>query len=133
MSTNSSLPSPSSASSFDSNSDVADIRDYLSSLPEEKTQTFFGRLWEKCKREPLVPIGAAATVAALTGGVIAFGYKQSALQQKFMQARVGAQAFTLGVMLIGFYQSGLLMSKPQREQWLKDKAAAAAAAAQRDE
>jgi len=53
-------------------------------------------LWEKCKQEPLVPIGVTLTVAALVGGISAFRRGDKRQSQMMMRYRVLAQAATLG-------------------------------------
>lgn len=50
--------------------------------------TYFQHGWEKCKREPLVPIGAAATTVALLGASAALRSGNRASFQKFLRLRV---------------------------------------------
>ncbi|XP_012535908.1 HIG1 domain family member 2A, mitochondrial [Monomorium pharaonis] len=63
-------------------------------------------IWQKAKRKtqenPLVPLGALATTAALTVGLISFYQGKRGMQQYMMRARVGAQAFTIICMVAGF-------------------------------
>lgn len=52
--------------------------------------------FEKCKEEPLVPLGTLATTVVLIGGLASFSKGNSSIQQhKFMRARVIAQGLTV--------------------------------------
>ncbi|XP_011166197.1 HIG1 domain family member 2A, mitochondrial [Solenopsis invicta] len=80
--------------------DWVKIRDDLDSSYMNET------IWQKAKRKtqenPLVPIGALATVVALSVGLVSFYKGKRGMQQKMMRARVGAQAFTIICMVAGF-------------------------------
>ena len=65
-------------------------------------EPFTDKIVRKTKENPLVPIGAAATVAALVYGLWNFHRGNSQMQQYMMRARVGAQAFTILAMVAGF-------------------------------
>ncbi|XP_066152019.1 HIG1 domain family member 2A, mitochondrial [Euwallacea fornicatus] len=68
-------------------------------LPQEtKTE----KLIRKCKENPLVPIGAAATTAALGYGLWSFRQGRVQMSQYMMRTRVGAQFFTV-VAIVGGY------------------------------
>tara|TARA_A100001035_G_scaffold132955_1_gene104556 strand:+ start:258 stop:566 length:309 start_codon:yes stop_codon:yes gene_type:complete len=64
-------------------------------------ETFIQKLVRKCTAEPLVPIGALATVGFLGSGLRAFHKGQAATSQTLMRGRVIAQGFTVVVMLAG--------------------------------
>ncbi|CED83758.1 mitochondrial hypoxia responsive domain protein [Phaffia rhodozyma] len=55
----------------------------------------------KCKQNPFVPIGIAATCYAMYGAVRSMRAGNSAQLQKFFRLRVGAQAFAILAMLGG--------------------------------
>jgi hypothetical protein len=60
-------------------------------LPKRKT------FWELCKEQPLVPIGMLATVGILFGGLYSMAVADRNRSQKFMRARVTAQALTVAI------------------------------------
>ncbi|KAG5309224.1 HIG2A protein, partial [Pseudoatta argentina] len=66
------------------------------------TETFFQKAIRKTQENPLVPIGAFATVTALSIGLFNFYKGKREMQQNMMRARVGAQAFTIVCMVVGF-------------------------------
>lgn len=66
-----------------------------------ETETFVEKLIRKTTGEPLVPIGAIATLGCLGAGLRAFHKGQAATSQKLMRGRVLAQGFTVVVMLAG--------------------------------
>ncbi|KYN40018.1 HIG1 domain family member 2A [Trachymyrmex septentrionalis] len=65
------------------------------------TETFFQKAKRKTLENPLVPIGAFGTVAALSIGLFNFSKGRQQMQQYMMRARVGAQAFTIICMVVG--------------------------------
>ena len=65
-------------------------------------EPFLDKAVRKTKENPLVPIGAAATVAAFIYGLWNLHRGNSQMQQYMMRARVGAQAFTILAMVAGF-------------------------------
>ena len=65
------------------------------------SETFIEKLVRKCTSEPLVPVGALATVGFLGSGLRAFHKGQAAKSQTLMRGRVLAQGFTVFVMLAG--------------------------------
>jgi len=69
------------------------------------------RVWRKTKENPLVPIGALATVAALTMGLRAFSSGDAQKSQRMMRYRVLAQGFTLVA-----FGSGLLYWQHKKNQ-----------------
>ncbi|XP_071949254.1 HIG1 domain family member 2A, mitochondrial-like [Antedon mediterranea] len=56
---------------------------------------------KKVKENPFVPIGCGATIIALTLGLVQFRKGQTRNSQLMMRFRVGAQAFTIGAVLVG--------------------------------
>lgn len=64
---------------------------------------FFSKFADKAKKDPLVPVGCAATLACLFGGLYAFSKGKAALSQKLMRARVVAQSATILVLGIGTF------------------------------
>ena len=65
-------------------------------------ETIFEKAKRKTRENPLVPLGALATTAALTVGLISFTRGETQMQQYMMRARVGAQAFTIICIVAGF-------------------------------
>jgi len=61
---------------------------------------------EKCKAEPLVPIGAGTTALVLAGGLWSFKTGDRKTGQLFMRARVAAQFGTVVAMIGYAVQSG---------------------------
>lgn len=76
---------------------------------------FFSKFADKAKKDPLVPVGCAATLACLFGGLYAFSKGKAALSQKLMRARVVAQSATILVLGIG---ASLVIVKGTNEQVL---------------
>jgi hypothetical protein len=71
---------------------------------------------DKCKAEPLVPIGALTTAAVLCGGLISFKRGDRKMGQYFMRARVIAQGATV-VAMIGYgVSAGAIDLKPVQVQ-----------------
>ncbi|XP_022080610.1 HIG1 domain family member 2A-like [Acanthaster planci] len=56
---------------------------------------------KKALENPFVPIGIFATTCALTIGLVSFRRGQVHRSQMMMRARVAAQAFTIGAVLVG--------------------------------
>ncbi|OIW28174.1 hypothetical protein CONLIGDRAFT_655753 [Coniochaeta ligniaria NRRL 30616] len=90
-------------SSFDENEDF---------FNENGLQKFM----RKMKKEPLIPIGMALTVAALYNATRSVRRGDHAGAQKFFRARVAAQGFTVLAMVFGgyYYQSD---RHKERELW----------------
>ncbi|GAB1866936.1 HIG1 domain family member 2A [Camponotus japonicus] len=84
----------------DTELDWVKIREDLNS--DFVVETIFDKAKRKTRENPLVPIGCFATTAALTVGLISFMRGQSQMQQYMMRARVGAQAFTIISVVVGF-------------------------------
>lgn len=61
---------------------------------------------QKFKENPLVPIGATATVAALSYGLYNTFIGNSQMAQYMMRSRVAAQAFTIIAMVGGLIVMG---------------------------
>ncbi|KAJ8599264.1 hypothetical protein CTAYLR_006772, partial [Chrysophaeum taylorii] len=72
---------------------------------------FFKKFADKAEKDPLVPLGCAATLTCLCAGLYAFLKGHANLSQKLMRARVVAQAATVAVFLSG----SLAVSKMRTE------------------
>ena len=57
-------------------------------------------LLQRCYKEPWVPVGAGATVLALSVGLSAFVSGNKVLAQSMMRARVAAQFATIAAMVV---------------------------------
>ncbi|XP_070153558.1 HIG1 domain family member 2A, mitochondrial [Polyergus mexicanus] len=80
--------------------DWVKVRENLDS--EFLSETIFDKAKRKTRENPLVPIGCLATTAALSVGLVSFVKEKSQMQQYMMRARVGAQAFTIACIVVGF-------------------------------
>ncbi|XP_054010064.1 HIG1 domain family member 2A, mitochondrial-like [Hylaeus anthracinus] len=91
---------------MEKNSDMMNELDWIRIRAELsdhiKVETFTEKMVRKTKENPVVPLGAMATVAALTVGVYNFYHGNTKMSQYMMRARVGAQAFTIFAMVAGF-------------------------------
>jgi hypothetical protein len=69
-----------------------------------KPLSFEEKVWNKFKKEPLVPIGCVATAYFLGSGIKSFQNQDPRRAQKMMRLRVGAQFATLFMFMyyIGF-------------------------------
>merc|ERR1719469_410654 len=65
--------------------------------PMRKVLTIEEKIWAKFKKEPLVPIGCAATAYFLVSGIKSFQNQDPRRGQKMMRLRVGAQFATLAM------------------------------------
>mmetsp|Transcript_100 Transcript_100/g.260 ORF Transcript_100/g.260 Transcript_100/m.260 type:complete len:136 (-) Transcript_100:2181-2588(-) len=65
--------------------------------PMRRVLTIEEKMWEKVKKEPLVPIGCAATAYFLASGIKSFQNQDPRRGQKMMRLRVGAQFATLAM------------------------------------
>lgn len=63
--------------------------------PPPPPETMGEKLQRKFKQNPLVPVGAVATVGALTYGLFSFARGDTRMQQYMMRARVAAQGGTI--------------------------------------
>lgn len=96
--------------------------------PMRKIMTVEEKMWAKVKKEPLVPIGCAATAYFLMSGIKSFQNQDPRKGQKMMRLRVGAQfatlamfAFYVGLDKINFeiapqYQRSLKAEKDKEER-----------------
>ena len=75
--------------------------DPQSQKAKKEQETFIEKTLRKCKADPLVPIGAAATLVFLGTGFRAFQRGDSRNAQLLMRGRVLAQGFTIMVMCMG--------------------------------
>lgn len=93
---------------------LLDEMESISGHPE----TFKEKAIRKCKENPLVPIGAAATVGCLTMGLANLVKGDKLKQQYFMRGRVAAQGFTIvmiaGAMLSSATQKSTLPDSPKK-------------------
>mmetsp|Transcript_20742 Transcript_20742/g.51450 ORF Transcript_20742/g.51450 Transcript_20742/m.51450 type:complete len:131 (-) Transcript_20742:2074-2466(-) len=65
--------------------------------PMKRVLSIEEKMWNKVKREPLVPIGCAATAFFLASGIKSFQNQDPRRGQKMMRLRVGAQFATLAM------------------------------------
>ncbi|CAM9423441.1 unnamed protein product [Laminaria digitata] len=73
---------------------------------DERAPSFIDKFMLKARQDPLVPIGALATVGFLVSGIYSFKKGNKQLSQKLMRGRVVAQGFTILVMTAGLYMAG---------------------------
>ncbi|KAL1405480.1 Respiratory supercomplex factor 1, mitochondrial [Vanrija albida] len=59
--------------------------------------------WNKCKEQPMVPIGAIATTAALLGASASLRSGNRRQFQHFLRLRVAAQGVTVVAMVVGAF------------------------------
>ncbi|GAA6027404.1 hypothetical protein JCM8097_007835 [Rhodosporidiobolus ruineniae] len=90
------------------------VQNEVSPPPPTNWQKFVG----KFKEEPLVPLGCAATVAALLGASSALQKGNRTQFNKFLRYRVAAQGFTVVAALGGslYYQNQRRAAKKAEEQ-----------------
>ena len=71
---------------------------------QHKPLSFEEKVWQKFKKEPLVPIGCVATAYFLGSGIKSFQNQDPRRAQKMMRLRVGAQFATLFMFMyyVGF-------------------------------
>ncbi|KAH7292682.1 hypothetical protein KP509_29G080700 [Ceratopteris richardii] len=65
--------------------------------PDLGTEELFGK--KKYERNPLVPLGAFATLGVLVFGLVSFRQGNHKRSQLLMRARVGVQAATVALMV----------------------------------
>ena len=82
---------------FSSNS----CEESMSMAPD--SETTLQKFVQKCKSEPLVPLGSIMTVGCLVGGIRAFQQGNKVNAQYAMRARVLAQGFTVVVVCMGAF------------------------------
>ncbi|XP_005993437.1 HIG1 domain family member 2A, mitochondrial [Latimeria chalumnae] len=66
-----------------------------------KEEDFKDKFMRKVNENPLVPLGCLCTAGVLTYGLIAFKQGKTRQSQLLMRARILAQGFTVGAILIG--------------------------------
>lgn len=76
---------------------------------------------KKLTREPLIPLGCVLTVAAFTASYRAMRRGDHNQVQRMFRARILAQAFTVGVMVVGGIYLGADRQK-EREGWKHSRA-----------
>lgn len=81
--------------------------------PRPEDETVMQKAGRKFSQDPLIPLGALATVAFLGKGLQAFHSGQARQAQYLMRGRVLAQGFTVAVFLAGSFAG--LISKAPRE------------------
>lgn len=69
---------------------ITTSRKMTTPMPAETGQemTYWKHGWEKCKQQPMVPIGAAATTVALLGATASLRSGNRASFQKYLRLRV---------------------------------------------
>ncbi|BEJ14599.1 hypothetical protein CspHIS471_0403660 [Cutaneotrichosporon sp. HIS471] len=70
---------------------------------EESGMTYLQHGWQKCKEQPMVPIGVAATTFALLGATASLRSGNRKQFQHYLRLRVAAQGVTVVAMVIGAY------------------------------
>jgi len=90
--------------------------------PMRKVLTVEDKIYAKFKKEPLVPIGCAATAYFLVSGIKSFQNQDPRRGQKMMRLRVGAQFATLAmfVFYVGLDNINFEIA-PQYQRALKEK------------
>ncbi|KAG8902192.1 Respiratory supercomplex factor 1, mitochondrial [Tulasnella sp. 417] len=85
--------------------------------------TFLQRGFDKCKQQPLVPLGAAITVWSLLGAVREFKRGNSQNVNRYLRFRVVAQGATVAAMLIGsvIYEKSIREQKEAEEKQEREK------------
>ncbi|CAN0426259.1 unnamed protein product, partial [Ascophyllum nodosum] len=87
-------------------------------IGDERVPPFADKFMTKAKKDPLVPIGALATLGFLVSGIYSFKKGNRHLSQKLMRGRVLAQGFTVVVMFAGLVIAG----RPEvKRQTMEDK------------
>ena len=61
---------------------------------KDGNETFIEKLYRKCSKEPLVPVGSVATLVCLGAGLRAFHSGEKFKAQQLMRGRVLAQGMT---------------------------------------
>jgi len=84
-----------------------------------RAMTFRERFMMKANDDPLVPIGCALTLAALSGGLWSFMTGRRQYYQKFMWARVSFQGITLAAL---FYSAIKLTQRARQNKEQEEKA-----------
>ncbi|KAF7287383.1 HIG1 domain family member 2A, mitochondrial [Rhynchophorus ferrugineus] len=74
-------------------------KDMDEALPQE---TKWQKLIRKSSENPFVPIGSAATTAALCYGVYNWRMGRRKMSQYMMRTRVAAQGFTVCALVVGY-------------------------------
>ncbi|KAK9381599.1 hypoxia induced protein conserved region-domain-containing protein [Kockiozyma suomiensis] len=90
--------------------DVYDPEDAVANLKG------FDKIWYKCKEMPAVPIGALATIYALTRASFAIRRGYSLEANKFFSARVVFQAVTIAALVGGSYMMNGFDGKTRSER-----------------
>ncbi|XP_038045489.1 HIG1 domain family member 2A-like [Patiria miniata] len=91
---------------YPSSSSVSNIGQRPLDLADWEPVTSLGfkeKFKKKAAENPFVPIGIFATTCALTIGLFSFRRGQVHRSQMMMRARVAAQAFTIGAVLVGVF------------------------------
>lgn len=69
---------------------------------EYNIETFSQKMIRKAKENPAIPMGMAATIAALFGGLWQFYKGDSLMSNYMMRVRVAAQTFTFLSAAVGY-------------------------------
>ena len=75
------------------------LMEEMQALAGEK-ETFKEKIVRKSKEQPLVPLGALATLSCLGMGLFNLYKGDKSRQQFFMRGRVAAQGFTIAVVAV---------------------------------
>lgn len=92
------------------------------SKQNQNDETFWEKAMRKTTNEPLVPIGALATVLFLGAGLNAFHSGEKKKAQMLMRGRVFAQGFTVLAMCAGAYFGMKPHDRPQNMEQKMAKA-----------
>ncbi|KLT41885.1 hypothetical protein CC85DRAFT_285974 [Cutaneotrichosporon oleaginosum] len=86
---------------------------------EPKGMTYLQHGWQKCKEQPMVPIGVAATTFALLGATASLRSGNRKQFQHFLRLRVAAQGLTVVAMVVGAY---MISNKAEEAKMNRERA-----------
>ncbi|OCH94604.1 hypothetical protein OBBRIDRAFT_789080 [Obba rivulosa] len=72
--------------------------------PEPELETFRERMIRKSRAEPLIPVGMALTVFALTGAIIQSRRRNPTSMNHWLRARIVAQGLTIAIVVAYAYR-----------------------------
>ncbi|EMD37015.1 hypothetical protein CERSUDRAFT_95287, partial [Gelatoporia subvermispora B] len=72
--------------------------------PEQELETFGERMLRKSRQEPLIPVGMALTVFALTGAIVQSRRRNAASMNHWLRARIVAQGLTVAIVVAYAYR-----------------------------
>ncbi|CAB3376447.1 Hypothetical predicted protein [Cloeon dipterum] len=88
---------------YTSEFDWIQIRQKIENYENIQEETFTSKLKRKFGENPLVPIGAFATMGALTIGLWNFRLGKKRMSQNMMRLRIAAQGFTVVALVSGMF------------------------------